>query len=154
MHRDILIVRDRRESKKKCSLTPLRGMNGIVFINDHPERRVQAAGRILLDPDGEPFSPADRGMPLLLVDSSWRRVRAMTARIDGPVRRRRLPALVTAYPRVSRNFADPSTGLASIEALFVASLLVGAPALDLIDAYRWKDLFLLNNADYLATFGL
>lgn len=145
---DILILRDPRESKKKCSLTPLVGQPGVRFVTYQRERRLDADGRILLDPEGEPFTKADRGLPLFLIDCSWRRVPRLSAEVDGELKRRRLPELVTAYPRVSRVFDDPSTGLASVEALYVASVLVGAPCLELLAQYRWREQFLAANADF------
>ena len=104
---DILILRDPRESTKKCSLTPLRGREGVTFIRYQPDRRVDAGGRIVLDPKGAPFTAADRGAGLLLIDSNWRRAPKLAARVDGPLRRRRLPKLRTAYPRMSRDDSDP-----------------------------------------------
>ena len=148
---DILILRDPRESKKKCSLTPLAGKEGVEFRVYHPDRRVDAGGRILLDPDGEPFTAADRDKPLFLIDCAWRRVPTLSRTVDGEVLRRRLPDLVTAYPRKSNFFEDPVRGLASIEALFAASLLVGRPNLELLKEYRWRDEFLERNRDLLAS---
>ncbi|MFT5081409.1 MAG: pre-rRNA-processing protein TSR3 [Bacteroidia bacterium] len=147
---DILILRDPRESKKKCSLTPLAGRDGVEFRVYHPDRRVNAEGRILLDPDGEPFTEADRGKPLFLIDCSWRRVPSLSRTVDGEVLRRRLPDLVTAYPRKSNFFEDPVRGLASIEALFAASLLLGCPNLELLSEYRWRDEFLEQNKQLLS----
>lgn len=149
----ILILRDPRESVKKCSLTPLRGKDGVHFVPYYRDKRIDASGRILLDPDGAEFTPADRGKDLFLIDCAWRRVGQLSATVDGPVERRRLPALVTAYPRVSRTFVDPAAGLASIEALFAATVLLGRPRLDLLDAYRWRDAFLSANAELLAELG-
>ena len=149
----ILILRDPRESIKKCSLTPLRGKPGVEFQSYYRDRRIDADGRVLLDPEGEPFTAADRGRGLFLIDCSWRRVGQLAATVDGVVVRRRLPELATAYPRKSRIFEDPQAGLASIEALFVATLLLGEPRLDLLDAYRWRDAFLAANAERLAEHG-
>jgi pre-rRNA-processing protein TSR3 len=142
---DVLILRDPRESTKKCSLTPLRGMSGVRFVNYDRDRRVDASGRILLHPDGEELGPADRGRSLLLVDCSWRRVGDLLATVDGEPVARRLPALVTAYPRRSRTFTDPERGLASIEALFAALALLGEPRRELLDGYRWAAEFLAAN---------
>ncbi len=136
---DILIVRDRRESVAKCSLTPLRGVAGIRFVHFDRERRVQGEGRILLTPDGELLSEADRGRGILLIDSSWRRVRQVLDTVEGEVVERRLPELVTAYPRKSKNFADPEAGLASIEALYAASVILGERSDGLLDSYWWRD---------------
>lgn len=142
---DVLIVRDPRESLAKCSLTPLRGLPGLQFVSYHPERRVDAGRRVLLHPDGELLGPMDRGLPLLLVDCSWRRVPQITATIDGEFLRRRLPDLATAYPRKSKTFEDPTTGLASVEALYAALVLLGDRRPELLAAYRWAPEFLARN---------
>lgn len=142
---DVLIVRDPRESLAKCSLTPLRGLPGLRFVSYHPERRVDAGRRVLLHPDGEELGERDRGLPLLLVDCSWRRVPQITATIDGEFLRRRLPKLETAYPRKSKTFEDPASGLASVEALYAALVLLGDRRPELLDAYRWRDPFLALN---------
>ncbi|MGD2016800.1 MAG: DUF367 domain-containing protein [Planctomycetota bacterium] len=148
---DVLILRDPRESPKKCSLVPLRGTPGVEFVEYHPDRRLEAGGRVLLDPHAEPITDADRGLPLLVLDSSWRRLPKLSATVVGEPRRRRLPPLRTAYPRRSRDFEDPAEGLASVEALYAALVLLGHEGVDhLLDAYRWKDEFLELNA---ATLG-
>ena len=58
---DVLIVRDPRESAKKCSLTPLRGMEGIRFATYAHDRRVAAGKRMLLHTEGELISTRDAG---------------------------------------------------------------------------------------------
>lgn len=141
----VLILRDPRESAAKCSLTPLRGLPGVTFVSYHPARRVEAGGRILLDPEGEELGDGDRGRDLFLIDCSWRRVPKLAATVDGTVLRRRLPALATAYPRRSRTFEDPARGLASVEALYAATVLLGEPRPELLDGYRWREVFLAAN---------
>lgn len=142
---DVLILRDPRESPKKCSLTPLRGMPGIRFVSYDKDRRLATAKRILLHPDGEEIRAEDRGLPLLLVDCAWRRVPNLLATIDGELVPRRLPPLVTAYPRKSKLFEDPARGLASIEALYAALVLLGNPRPELLSDYRWAKEFLSKN---------
>lgn len=142
---DILILRDPRESKKKCSLTPLEGLPGVEFVRYDRERRVEADGRILLSPDGELLTAADAHRGLLLIDCAWRRVPALRATVDGDLVLRRLPPLVTAYPRKSEVFEDPDEGLASVEALYAALAILGRPRPELLDGYRWRDEFLRAN---------
>jgi len=144
---DVLILRDARESAKKCSLTPLRGMPGVRFVNYDQDRRVDARGRILLHPDGEEIGPQDRGKPLLVIDCAWRRVGELLATVEGDPSPRRLPPFATAYPRRSRTFADPERGLASIEALYAALALLGEPCPELLRGYRWATEFLTANSD-------
>ncbi|MDP6964000.1 MAG: hypothetical protein QGF46_07535, partial [Planctomycetota bacterium] len=80
----------------------------------------------LLHPEGEPLTSADDDRPLLLVDSSWRDLPRMLATVRGDLKLRCLPKnLQTAYPRKSKTFEDPETGLASIEALHAATIYLG-----------------------------
>ncbi|MBK7878005.1 MAG: hypothetical protein IPJ77_20265 [Planctomycetes bacterium] len=142
---DVLIVRDPRESTKKCSLTPLRGMEGVRFATYAHDRRVAAGRRLLLHTEGELISPRDAGLPLLLVDCCWRRVPTLLRTVDGEFVRRRLPPLATAYPRTSDLVPDPEQGLASIEALYAALALLGDPRPELLAHYRWREEFLRAN---------
>jgi pre-rRNA-processing protein TSR3 len=142
---DILILRDGRESKAKCSLTPIVGLPGVRVVLYHPERRVEAGGRILLHPEGDELGPLDRGRDLLLIDCSWRRVPKLLATVDGPLLARRLPPLASAYPRRSKTFRDPAQGLASIEALYAATVILGEPRPELLEGYCWREPFLTAN---------
>ena len=144
---DILILRDPRESPAKCSLTPLRGLVGVRFARYDPARRLDAGERVLLHPDGEELGPADRGRDVLLIDCAWRRVPSLLRQIDGVLHPRRLPDFESAYPRKSKFHADPARGLASIEALFVATLLLDEPRPELLARYRWRENFLTANRE-------
>ncbi len=146
---DVLILRDPRESKAKCSLTPIRGLERIEFVESYPDRRVPATGRLLLHAEGPELSPTDlENAPagLLLIDCSWRRVEKLLRTVDGDPVRRRLPELKTAYPRRSKTFEDPNQGLASIEALYAGLSLLGNPRPELLIDYRWREQFLAQNA--------
>ena len=144
---DVLILRDPKESPKKCSLVPLRGTPGIEFIAFDSERTIDGGGRVLLDPGGDLISPEDQGYGLLVLDSSWRRLPRLRATVEGTVRPRRLPPLHTAYPRRSKEFEDPEEGLASVEALYAALRLLGHGDVDhLLYEYRWREEFLEANA--------
>ena len=147
---DVLILRDPKESAAKCSLVPLRGTAGVEFVSYRAGREVDGTGRVLLDPAGELIGEADRGLPLLVLDSSWRRLPKLAATVVGEPVRRRLPPLVTAYPRRSKSFEDPSEGLASVEALYAALVLLGCRDVEfLLDQYRWRAEFLERNREAL-----
>jgi pre-rRNA-processing protein TSR3 len=147
MEAEILILRDPRESQRKCSLTSLRGSPGIQFVEYHPERTLEAGGRILLQPEA-PVLREDDGLwesghrGLLLLDCAWRRVDQLLATVRGEFLPRSLPPLVTAYPRRSRVFQDPLRGLASVEALYAAQAILGRQRGDLLTEYRWAGAFL------------
>jgi pre-rRNA-processing protein TSR3 len=142
---DILIVRDPREPAKKCSLTPLRGMQGVRFVSLRGGKRVDAGRRIWLHPEGEELTAADRGHDLLLIDCAWRKLPTFSKLIDGELLPRRLPKLVTAYPRRSKVAVDPEDGLASVEALYAAVALLEGPRPELLAEYRWAQEFLAAN---------
>lgn len=144
---NVLILRDPRESVKKCSLTPLRGMENVDFIEWKLERSYEVGSRLYLHPDGDELSPddAELGLDLLLIDCAWRRVPQLLSSVEGELVPRRLPPLETAYPRVSKVFQDPSGGLASIEALYAAAKILGHDRPEWLEGYRWADEFLEKN---------
>jgi len=143
----ILIVRDGRESSRKCSLTPLRGAPGIEFRSWMRDRAIDVGAAILLHPDGPPISLDDAGRRLLLVDASWRHLPQVLRDLRGDLVRRSIPpGFVTAYPRRSRTFDDPASGLASVEALYVALAALGRARPDLLEGYRFAPEFLERNA--------
>ena len=151
---DVLVVRDPRESLAKCSLTPLRGLPGLRFVDYRPERRVEAGTRLLLHTDGPLLAPDEPVRDLLLLDCSWRRVPQLLRTVDGTLVPRRLEGWRTAYPRRSRTHPDPSAGLASVEALFAALAVLGQPRPELLEAYRWRADFLAANRELLVRLGL
>lgn len=145
MGRDILILRDPKESWKRCSLAPLRGMPGVRFVGYRPDLELEVGGRILLDPAAPPLTGADRGRALFLIDSSWRRLPVLRATVVGDPLARALPPIRTAYPRKSSTFEDPAAGLASIEALYAACHLLGMADPELLSGYHFASEFLALN---------
>jgi pre-rRNA-processing protein TSR3 len=154
-----LIVVDPRENRKKCTLTPLEGAPGVTFLRPRPGA-VEVPPGILLHLEGPVLSSADRELLaeglLILPDASWARLPKLLARMaprsGARLERRSLPHdLATAYPRVSKLRQDPARGLASVEALFAATAILGEPREDLLDAYRWKDEFLARNSRLFPT---
>ncbi len=115
------------------------------FVPYRPDLQLDVGGRILLDPDGEELTAADRGAGLFLVDCAWRRVPTLLRTVEGPLVRRRVPHYQTVYPRKSKVIADPATGLASLEALYAATALLGEPRLDWLEGYHFADAFLRAN---------
>ncbi len=149
---EILILRLNKESPRKCSLTPLRqrGDARIRWMDCELGEAVEVGEATLLHPEGELLSVVDAARPLLLVDSSWRDLPRVLRGVSGRLVRRRLPTeLRTAYPRKSNWFADPTTGLSSIEALHAARTLLGAREDALLEGYRWKEEWLRANAALL-----
>jgi len=53
--------------------------------------------------------------------------------------------LITDFENLSKLGTDPTNGLASIEALYVAYHILGRPTEGLLDHYRWANEFLDSN---------
>lgn len=159
-----VVVQDHKENRRKCTLTPLEAHPDFSFVRlGHPVRSPEGAelgSGVLLHVDGELLARDDAGLlvdgSLVIVDSTWVRVPKVLARMSvrpgATLERRRLPpGVVTAYPRTSKLHADPTEGLASIEALFTATLILGEPRLDLLQHYRWGGEFLSRNEGVFAS---
>ncbi|MFO0926328.1 MAG: hypothetical protein U0736_04715 [Gemmataceae bacterium] len=139
-----VIVRHTHENPRKCSVYPLKGRGDIVFLNYPVAHRPDLSGYVRLAADGPPLSAADADRGILLLDGSWRWAGAMTHDF-ADVPPRSLSGWQTAYPRVSKQGTDPSNGLASIEALYLAYHLLGRSTDGLLDHYRWAAAFLAAN---------
>ena len=162
-----VILQDHKENRQKCTLTPLEGREDVRFVRlarpakgKDPEP-VQVEGGILLRVSAPPLCFADRTLaakvPVVLVDSTWARVDRVLRRVqlnDGcRFVYRSLPRdIVTAYPRVSKVHEDPREGLASVEALYAASVILGQRRADLLAGYRWQHEFLQRNRLVFARF--
>lgn len=137
------VIRHPKEKKSKCSLQPLVEREDIIFHEARSGFKFDSTGYILLQVDAPVLSEADAGLPLLLLDSTWRLLPQLEATLTGiPTARSLPPWLKTAYPRISKISPDPVRGLASVEALYAARLLAGRPIEGLLDHYYWKAPFL------------
>ncbi len=139
-----IIVTHPKERRKKCSVEPLRNRAGFLFWK-YPKFGPESLENYVQLGFGAPqLSPADADRGLLVLDGTWRYAATMQASfVDVPVRS--LPTCQTAYPRVSKLFDEPSGGLASIEAIYVAYKLIGRDTDGLLSDYNWADEFLRIN---------
>jgi len=101
-------------------------------------------GYTVLALDAPELSVEDAGRSLLLLDSTWRLLPQLEVCLKGEGIRRTLPPVATAYPRVSKIDQDPTGGLASVEALYLARLLLGERDDSLLQAYYWRHQVLGN----------
>lgn len=137
------IIRHPKERRSKCTLEPLRDREDLLFLRAVAGFRFDATGYTLLAVDAPELSPADAERPLLLLDSTWRLLPQLMDALDGTPVPRSLPVnTVTAYPRKSKLSADPTRGLASVEALYLARRLLGDDDPSLLAFYYWRDTFL------------
>jgi pre-rRNA-processing protein TSR3 len=139
-----VIVRNPHENPRKCSVLPLKGRPDLHFLAYPLHAKPCLEGYIRLAADGEPLGARDACKGILLLDGSWRRAAVMQLEFAG-VPGRSLSGYHTAYPRRSKLGTDPDNGLASVEALFLAHLLLGRSTEGLLDHYHWKEEFLLLN---------
>lgn len=139
-----VIVVHPRERRSKCSVEPLRTHPDFVFTTFPRPVPLDVSGYVRLGIGGRLLSAEDSDRGLLLLDGTWR----LAAKMDpfySHVEVRSLPLIHTAYPRKSEVFADPTEGLATIEALYAALRILGRPTAGLLDEYHWKNLFLERN---------
>ena len=147
---DILILRHRRENLKKCSLTGLEGRKGLIFYAYPLSPLSDFSNCLVLTLGAPPLNAQDADKNLLLIDGTWRLAAIMEKGLPPNLEARSLPpGWKTAYPRRQTDCIDPDAGLASIEALFVACLVLGKPVEGLLDRYYWKELFLDRNRGLL-----
>lgn len=138
----ISIIRHPKERRSKCSLTPLEGREDVAFYKAREGWSFDMSGFTVLALGAQELSAEDAGRPLLLLDSTWRLLPQLEACLYGEGVRRTLPAVATAYPRVSKIAEDPHGGLASVEALYLAKLLLGERDDSLLEAYYWRETFI------------
>ena len=144
-HPPTIIVVHRRENRKKCSVEPLRGRDDFRFWTYPDDGPESLDGYVRLGLGASLLSDADRDCGLLIIDGTWRLAERMQKRYSH-VPARSLPTWQTAYPRVSKVFDDPSGGLATIEAIYLAYRMLGRDTTGLLDQYHWRDEFLALNA--------
>ncbi len=145
------IIRHPKERRSKCSLTPLEGRGDLEFFRARSGWRFEASGYTVLGLNAPVLSEADAERPLLLLDSTWRLLPQLESCLVGEGVRRSLSSVPTAYPRASKVTEDPLGGLASVEALFLARLLIGQRDDSLLEGYYWREDFLggLRKAGWL-----
>ncbi|MBI5274736.1 MAG: DTW domain-containing protein [Chlamydiales bacterium] len=140
-----IILRHRKENLKKCSLRGLEKREDFLFYTYPKDPLPSLDGYILLSMDGDPLSEKDHEHGLFLIDGTWNYADVMYKSLPNKEKliKRSLPKnIYTAYPRKQTGCLDPERGLASIEALYAAYLLMGRDVDGLLDNYHWKDLFL------------
>jgi len=141
-----IIFRHHKENIKKCSLEPLKGRSDTFFFTYPKEKLPPLTNYFSLSFDGPLLSKEDAHLGLLLIDGTWNYATKMSRCLPPNLPKRSLPPyLQTAYPRKQTGCAEPLRGLASIEALYAAYVLLERSTKGLLDHYHWKDQFLTLN---------
>lgn len=151
-----IIIQHRKENKKKCSLQYLRKHDNIPF-HIYPNTSLPNLNEyMLLTLDAPVLTSADRNMGICLLDATWKYAEKMHKCVITSypnIPRRSLPRdCATAYPRKQTNCAYPEAGLASIEALFLAYLILHREPFFLLDGYIWKESFLSLNQNFIESY--
>lgn len=143
-----IILRHRRENLKKCSLRGLENRDDLIFLTYPQSALPDLNNACILTLDAPPLSKEDEERTLFLIDGTWRYAQIMSKTIPttgGHVYRSLPPHFQTAYPRRQPDCPDPTRGLASVEALYIAHTILGRPTQGLLDNYHWKEDFLKRN---------
>ena len=103
----VSVIRHQKERRSKCSLTALEEREDITFYKANQGWSFDVTGFTVLALNAPELSVADAGRPLLLLDSTWRLLPQLQTHLYGCAVSRTLPAVDTAYPRVSKLTKDP-----------------------------------------------
>lgn len=151
-----IILRHRKENLKKCSLRGLEDRQDLEFLT-YPQKLPSSLENYVmlhLENDDTPeLSLSDASCGLFLIDSTWNYEPVIHEALKKKytLSYRSLPKnFITAYPRKQTACSDPSRGLATVEALYIAYAILQRPCKDLLDHYYWKELFLEKNQDTLS----
>lgn len=144
------ILRHQRENLKKCSLRGLEKRRDFVFFIYPTSTLPDLSQHFLLAIEAPPLLPSDANKGIFLLDATWRYASKMLHFVESKVgvEKRSIPkGFRTAYPRRQDDCPDPQEGLASIEALYIAFVILGRDPSGLLDDYYWKSEFLEKNRE-------
>lgn len=134
-----IVWRHRKEKLKKCSLHGLEIREDLRFFRYPVDPLPDLEDYVLLSPRGSPLNAGDENKGLLLLDGTWRLAQKMEGQLPA-MEKRCLPFVETAYPRRQ----DQQGGLASVEALYLAYVVLRRDPSGLLDGYLWRDAFIEN----------
>lgn len=137
-----IILRHRRENLHKCSLRGLEKRDDLAFYTYPIHQLPDLSNYLVLQVGAPPLTIEDRDHGVLLIDGTWRLAEVMAKQLPLNIKTRSLPShFKTAYPRTP----NPESGLASVEALFIAHRILERSTENLLDHYYWKDIFMKIN---------
>src|SRR5262249_26582079 len=130
-------------------LRGLEGRSDCQFFTYPQHKLPDLAGYFLLTLDAPKLEESDRNLGIFLIDGTWNYADVMQRQLPKPhlFQTRSLPPqFYTAYPRRQDDCPDPLRGLASVEALFLAYLILGRKTKGLLDHYYWREEFIKKNS--------
>ena len=141
-----VILRHRRENLKKCSLRGLENHPDLLFYTYPTDSLPDLSNYLLLKVGAPPLTKEDTDHGLFLIDGTWRLAQIMERQLPWKLKTRSLPShYKTAYPRRQTDCPDPGSGLASVEALFIAHQILGYSTENLLGYYYWGKEFIKIN---------
>lgn len=154
------IVVDVGETANKCTIAPLAPRTDFRLFPVHGEGALgPLSAPILLHHEGQcltTLASLPRPIPALAsVDCVWRRLPRLLERIGWVGEKKPILAKIpdgfkTVYPRVGSSRTDPGGGLATIEAIFIASAILGRYDATLLSHYYFAQPFIdLNTRRFL-----
>lgn len=152
------IIVDHGETANKCTIMPLQYRDDFQLLFGRVRGPLTAD--ILLHHEGIPLHELNQEMHAVkkigVIDCVWRRLDPILEYLDRP-----LPTFVsipqgfeTAYPRRSKKDFDPSGGLATIEAIFIAAAFLGHWDESLLREYFFAEEFLRINDGVFRAHGI
>lgn len=149
-----IILRHRKENLKKCSLRGLESRTDIQFLTypqaDYPD----LSSYVALSFDAPPLTLDDADSGLFLIDGTWKYAEVISRQVPYCTPRSLPKEIRTAYPRKQTDCIDPEgRGLASVEALYIAYMIMGRDPAGLLDHYYWEESFHQNNTKFHQSYG-
>ena len=137
------ILKDRPNGhENRCSVIPLIGRPDISIVYRPDFDTTDFSGMTLLHPEGE-VRTIRSDERILLVDSNWTMAKRLYNRLATKyptMKRVAFHNVESAYPW--KGSTCPSNSLASVEALYLASLLMGRSDESLLAHYYFREQFL------------
>ena len=159
MHYEVII--DAGETANKCTIAPLSYRQDFRLLRVKGESILgPLSSSLLLHHEGACLTDLRKTLNpiqgIASIDCTWRRLPILLGRVAGtlPVLARIPDGFQTAYPRRSKRNDDPSVGLATIEAIFIAAAMLGHWDLSLLSKYYFGIAFLKLNAQRFLELGV
>ncbi|MEI6242650.1 MAG: hypothetical protein WCP39_04505 [Chlamydiota bacterium] len=148
-----IIIRHRKENRKKCTLTCLESRADFTFITYPFLESPELTSYCILQMGAPVLTQEDPIAGICLIDATWNYAekigKILACKNPNLTYRSLPPSTRTAYPRKQTGCLNPEEGLSSIEALFVAFSILGKEKDFLLDKYYWKESFLEKNPKLL-----
>ncbi len=155
------VVIEKSETPNKCTIAPLSNRHDFKLIEiKGPGVFGPLKANVLLHHEGKcltSFADSKNAIQgIAAIDCVWRRLDQHMTRLTGvlPELARIPEGFVTAYPRKSFHDLDPTDGLATIEAIFIASAMLGNWDVSLLSEYYFGSEFIKLNEKRFCELGL